>query len=287
MKMTNNRNIQQVLTLLLFMWATVFTTLALASENKTSYSFGIVPQQSASRLAKLWGPVFAYIKKETGVKLQFQTAKNIPEFEKRLAAGEYDFAYMNPYHFTVFNSDPGYRAIAVRKGQPIKGIMVVRKDSTIKSMAELEGQTLAFPAPAAFAASVLPRAQLSRDNVAFSSKYVSSHDSVYLGVAKGLFPAGGGVKRTFNNTNPEVSKQLKVLWTSEAFTPHAIAAHPNVDEKVNQLVQKALVDMVNDPEGKTLLASLKIKNGLIAATDDDWDDVRELGLELLNRLIKQ
>jgi phosphonate transport system substrate-binding protein len=264
-----------------------FVVPAWAETLTKNYSFGVVPQQSSLRLAKLWGPVFAFISKETGVKLQFKTAKNIPEFEKRLAEGGYDFAYMNPYHFTVFNRDPGYRAVAVRKDQPIKGIIVVRKDNAIQSLTELDGQTLAFPAPAAFAASILTRAQLSRDNVSFSAKYVSSHDSVYLGVAKGLFPAGGGVVRTFNNTSPEVKKQLKVLWTSAAFTPHAIAAHPRVNEDVYQLVQKALVAMKSDPKGKALLASLKLNKGLIVAVDSDWDDVRGLGIDLLSRLMRQ
>ena len=294
-KMKKRRPVQSALVLYILLLSTTLGNLAWANEDSDSaslsysfsYSFAIVPQQSASRLATLWGPVFSYIRETTGVKLQFKTAKNIPEFEKRLAAGDYDFAYMNPYHFTVFNQDPGYRAVAVRKGQPIRGIMVVRKDSSIKSMSELEGQALAFPAPAAFAASVLPRAQLSRDNISFNAKYVSSHDSVYLGVAKGLFAAGGGVKRTFNNTDSAVSKQLKILWTSEAFTPHAIAAHPRVNHKAYQLVQQALVNMINNPEGKVLLQSLKIKNGLITATDSDWDDVRSLGLDLLNQLISQ
>jgi phosphonate transport system substrate-binding protein len=280
------RGTQHSLVLITLVSISLFSVFVSAADDNKNYSFGVVPQQSAQRLAKVWGPVFAYVSKEAGVKLQFKTAKNIPEFEKRLAAGDYDFAYMNPYHFTVFNQNPGYRAVAVRKGQPIKGIMVVRKNSAIQSLADLEGQTLAFPAPAAFAASVLPRAKLSIDNITFNAKYVSSHDSVYLGVAKGLFPAGGGVKRTFNNTKPEVSEQLKILWTSEAFTPHAIAAHPSVDKKTYQLVQQALVGMVNDSEGKALLASLKIKNGLVAATDADWDDVRGLGLDLLNQLIK-
>ncbi|MFT7672206.1 MAG: ABC-type phosphate/phosphonate transport system substrate-binding protein [Gammaproteobacteria bacterium] len=38
-----------------------------------------------------------------GFKVNFKTAPNIPTFKKRLAAGEYGFAYMNPYHYTVFN----------------------------------------------------------------------------------------------------------------------------------------------------------------------------------------
>ncbi len=260
---------------------------ATAENRKKSYSFGVVPQQSAKRLAKLWAPILAHISQESGIKLQFKTAKNIPEFEKRLAAGDYDFAYMNPYHFTVFNQDPGYQAVAVRKNQPIKGILVVRKDSDIQSLQSLSKHKLAFPSPAAFAASVLPRAELSNNQITFEPKYVSSHDSVYLGVAKGIFPAGGGVKRTFNNTNPKIKEQLKVLWTSEAYTPHAIAAHPNIEKPVYEAIQQSFVAMHSNSKGKTLLKSLKIKNGLITAKDSDWDDVRGLGLDLLDQLIKQ
>ncbi|MBX2808552.1 MAG: phosphate/phosphite/phosphonate ABC transporter substrate-binding protein [Cellvibrionaceae bacterium] len=255
--------------------------------NDKVYSFGVVPQQSAKRLAQLWTPVLDYLHVNTGIKLQFQTAKNIPEFEKRLAAGDYDLAYMNPYHFTVFNHNPGYRAVAVRKDQPIRGIMVTRKDSPITELAQLAEQQLAFPSPAAFAASVLPRAKLSKDKIPFNTRYVSSHDSVYLGVAKGLFPAGGGVMRTFNNTAPKVRSQLKVLWTTAAYTPHAIAAHPDIPAAALQAIQAALVEMFSSPDGRALLQSLKIKKGLIAATDSDWDDVRSLGLDLLEQLIKQ
>lgn len=255
--------------------------------NDTTYSFGIVPQQSAKRLAQLWTPVLKYIHQQTGITLQFKTAKNIPEFEKRLALGLYDFAYMNPYHFTVFNREPGYKAVAVRKDQPIRGIMVVKKDSPTTELKQLSNETLAFPSPAAFAASVLPRAKLKREDINFTARYVSSHDSVYLGVAKGLFPAGGGVMRTFNNTAPEVKEQLKVLWTTNPYTPHAIAAHPKMPSELVSKIQEAFISMNETEEGKQLLKTLKVKKGLIKAEDSDWDDVRGLGIDLLEQLIKQ
>ncbi|MEO0444096.1 MAG: PhnD/SsuA/transferrin family substrate-binding protein, partial [Pseudomonadota bacterium] len=66
----------------------------LSASVPTSYSFGIVPQQSAKKLAQAWTPVLQYLSTKTGIKLQFKTAKNIPEFEKRLADGDYDFSYM-------------------------------------------------------------------------------------------------------------------------------------------------------------------------------------------------
>ncbi len=262
----------------------LLNTTSMASES--SYSFGIVPQQSAKQLAKRWGPVFQYIHESSGIKLRFNTAKNIPEFEKKLAKGEYDFAYMNPYHFTVFNQDPGYSALVVRRDQPIRGIVVVRKDSNIRELSDLSNTTMAFPSPAAFAASMLPRAELTKKQIPFTPKYVSSHDSVYLNVAKGIFPAGGGVKRTFNNVSPELREQLTILWVTEPYTPHSIAANPRVPSEISKKVQNAFVQMSLDKKGSELLQSLKIKNGLIAATDADWDDVRGLQLNLLDKFIK-
>ena len=256
------------------------------SAQQTVYSFGVVPQQSAKKLAKLWTPILKHIGKNSGIKLQFKTAKNIPEFEKRLASGEYDFSYMNPYHFTVFNEDPGYRAIAVRKDQPIKGIIVVKKGGDISRVDQLVNKKLAFPSPAAFAASVLPRAMLNQKAIPFEKKYVSSHDSVYLNVSKGLFSAGGGVMRTFNNTSPAVKEQLNVLWKSPGYTPHAIAVHPRIDPEVVKKIQQAIVAMNNDKKAAKLLKKLKIKKGLIMAKDSDWDDVRGLGIDLLEKLIK-
>ncbi|MEM7252850.1 MAG: PhnD/SsuA/transferrin family substrate-binding protein, partial [Pseudomonadota bacterium] len=116
------------------------------------YRFGVVPQQAAKQLARSWGPLFAYLSRKTGHRFVFATAPNIPEFERRVAAGEYDVAYMNPYHYTVFGDNPGYRALAKAMNKQIRGIVVVRADSPITSIGELDGETLAFPAPAAFAA---------------------------------------------------------------------------------------------------------------------------------------
>jgi ABC-type nitrate/sulfonate/bicarbonate transport system substrate-binding protein len=51
----------------------------------------------------------------------------------------------------------------VRDGQSqLEGILVVRKDSPVRRIADLSGATVAFPASNAFAASLLPRALLSR-----------------------------------------------------------------------------------------------------------------------------
>lgn len=249
-------------------------------------AFGVVPQQSASTLAQLWTPILQYLSQRTGYSLQFRTAPDIPEFERRLAAGEYDLAYMNPYHYTVFHRAPGYQAFAKEKDRRIQGILVVRKDSPCQRPEDLAGQTIVFPAPAAFAASVLPRASLTRQGISFTAKYVASHDSVYLAVAKGFYPAGGGIQRTFDTIAPETRDQLRILWTTDAYTPHAIAAHPRVPAAVVKGVQQAMAAMDQDPQGRALLEAVSFK-GIAPAEDAEWDDIRALGITELEPLAPQ
>lgn len=244
---------------------------------------GIVPQQAAPELAKLWVPLLEYLHERSGVHLVFETARDIPTFEKRLAAGDYDLAYMNPYHYVVFRGAPGYQAFAREKGVRIQGLIVVRQDSPIAKLEDLAGKTVAFPAPAAFAATILPLSHLKSRNIAVTPSFTSSHDSVYLGVARGFFPAGGGIARTFENTKPEVRDQLRVLWSTPQYTPHALAAHPRVDKRTLGRLQSAMLAMDSEPKGRELLARLNFK-GFEEGRDGDWNDIRKLGIRVLENV---
>jgi len=245
------------------------------------YTFSIVPQQSASRLAKQWSPILEALSEKVGHTFIFTTATDIPTFESRLKAGKYDFAYMNPYHFVVYNQAPGYQALVHAKDKKIKGIIVVPKDSGITSVEQLNGKELAFPSPAAFAASILPRAYLKKRNISFNPNYVSSHDSVYLSISRGFFAAGGGIMRTFNAMNTDVTDTLNPLWTTEGYTPHAIAAHPSIPKNLRENIQEFFTELDSTPEGKALLQPLNLK-GFIQAKNSDWDDVRALDINLLS-----
>ena len=244
-----------------------------------------MPQQSAIVLAKKWMPIFQYLTEKTGYKFVFKTTKTIPEFEKNVLAKEYDFAYMNPYHYTVFHERAGYRAMLKQGNKQIKGIMVARKDSPINSLADLNGQKLAFPAPAAFAATVIPQSVMKQDGIIYKPFYVSSHESVYKNVAYKNFVAGGGIERTFSNTPKDIRDQLKVIWRSKGYTPHAIAASPEISDEVVQSVIEAFLSMNENQTGKKLLAGLKFKS-VIKANNSDWDDVRQLDIQLLENMKK-
>ena len=247
---------------------------------------GIVPQQSASELARVWIPVLGALSERAGLSLRFATAPDIPAFEKRLAAGAYDVAYMNPYHYSVFAQKPGYVAFAKEKGRRLRGLVVVRKDSAIKDMKELAGQQIAFPAPAAFAATVLVRAEFERMGVPITPVFVKSHESVYLNVAQRQIEAGGGIVRTLQTMDAPVRDELRVLWQTKDYTPHAFAAHPRVPAADLQALRAAMLTADSDPRMRSVLEGIGFK-GFDAAQDAEWNDVRALGISTLAALLKE
>lgn len=238
-------------------------------------TFGVVPQQSASRLARVWLPVLNDLSRETDFKFRFATAKDIPTFEACLAKGVYDIAYMNPYHYVVFHEISGYQAIAKQSDKKLKGILVTRKDSAVRELRDLASQEVAFPSPAAFGASVLPRAEMTAKGIAFTPVYVKSHDSVYRAVADGLLPAGGGVLRTWNTVAPEVRAKLRVFYQTEGYTPHAFAVRGDMPEAMHAKISTALHTLATrNPKALEALGMI----GIDLSSDKNWDDIRALGL---------
>lgn len=246
-----------------------------AAERKTVV-FGVVPQQSASRLARVWVPLTRHLSERLGREIEFATAKDIPTFESCLAKGAYDVAYMNPYHYVVFHDAPGYEAIARQKDKKLQGLMVTRKDRPKSGLKDLQSAKIAFPSPAAFGASVIPRAELKKNGIDFTPDYVRSHDSVYRAVALGLHEAGGGVRRTWNTLAPEIRDQLEIFYETAPYTPHAIAAHPSLDAALRDSLKSALLAMT-EADGD-ILKNLGIL-GFEEGKNADWDDVRSLNLD--------
>lgn len=266
--------------------AVLFATPAIAGQERAALggatandtrtlTFGIVPQQSASRLARMWGPLFERLGSDLGMTIQFETTKDIPTFEACLAAGAYDLAYMNPVHYTIFSDAAGYQALAHQSEKRLRGLIVVRKDSPIQTLEDLEGAEVAFPSPGAFGASVVPRAEMRELGINFDPKYVKSHDSVYRAVLAGLMPAGGGVQRTLNAVSDEMRSELRVIYKTEGYTPHAIAARSTLPDSLTSEIQSLLMRI--SAEAPDLTKSVGMK-GFETASDEHWNDVRRLEL---------
>ncbi|EJF07680.1 hypothetical protein ThvES_00001540 [Thiovulum sp. ES] len=95
---------------------------------------------------------------------------------------------MNPYHFVIADKRVGFNAVA-RSKKMIKGIVVANEIVNDFSKESFKNRNFLFPAPKAFAATLLTKYEFKKVfgiDIEKDSKvsYVNSHDSVYKGVAR-------------------------------------------------------------------------------------------------------
>lgn len=241
--------------------------------------FGVVPQQGPMDMIKDWQPVITYLENATGEKIVLKVERSIPEFEKVLYSGGYDIAYMNPYHYVVAHKRQGYEAM-VRDEKNIVGILVARKNSGLNDVSSLKGKQFLFPAPDAFAATLLTKYELLKKygidvNKEKKYRYVNSHDSVYKGVARNIGDVGGGIERTFNNLEDKETKEtLMILYKTKAYPSHPFAFHPSMSEKQKMKMTKAIIEI---PEYFVNVLSMK---RLKEIDDSEFDSVRDIAVAL-------
>ncbi len=246
---------------------------------ETTYTLGVVPQFDARRTQKIWTPILKRLEDETGLSFKLAGSPNIPEFEKDFTAGKYDIAYMNPYHLIVANESQGYTPIVRDIGRKLYGIIVVKKDSPITKIEQLDGKLIALPAPNALGAALIPRTEFStKFNIKPDYTYVKSHTSVYLNVLLGQVAAGGGVQKTFSQQKPDVSNNLRVLYETTKVSPHPIAVHPRINPEISKKIQDAFLKMAKSEADAKLLQKIPMKK-LGIANLSDYDELREMGLE--------
>ncbi len=245
------------------------------------YKIGVVPQFAQRKLFKIWVPIIERLESETGLKFELVGSYQIPDFEKKFMAGNFDFAYMNPYHVVNANSGQGYIPLVRDGSRVLRGIIVVRKDEPIESIKELDSKSVAYPSAKALGASLLPRSELLRKfNVKTIPVYVKTHSSVYLHVTQGLVVAGGGVKSTLDRQKPEIRKLLRILYYTQTHKPHPLVAHPRVPLAHIKKVQRAFLTMAMSPSGRALLEKIPMKK-VVTATMADYDSVKNLNLRML------
>lgn len=250
-----------------------------AAAAPQSYAFGVVPQYDQRRLVEIWQPILDELTRRTGLQFTLVGVPNIPDFEQRFLAGDYDFAYMNPYHAMLAARRRGYQVLVRDHAVLLYGVLVVRRDSPLRAPRDLDGKTVAFPSPNALGASLLVRADLAnRFRVRIAPRYVQNHTSVYLHVAQGLADAGGGVRSTFDSQPQALRDRLRVIHTTTKVPPHPVVAHPRVPRVVQDKVRQAFLDMGTTADGRALLAAVPVQR-IGPASARDYEVIEQLGLK--------
>jgi phosphonate transport system substrate-binding protein len=247
--------------------------------SQSVYTLAVVPQYTTVDIGQRWTPLLDRIARETGVRFRIRTSGDIPTFENEFQHGIPDFVFLNPYHMIMATKAQGYVPL-VRSRRGLAGILVVGRNSPVTRVTDLDGATIAFPAPNAFGASLYMRALLSeREKLLYDVKYVGTHQNAYRHVIFGDTQAGGGVESTLESEPSGVREQLRVLYRTPETSSHPLAVHPRVPKAVSQAVVAALQRMGRDAAGRKLLVQVGLEDAVAASYDQDYAPLEKLNLE--------
>ena len=245
-----------------------------------AYTFYVLNQRSIALTAQYWNPILTHVSKKSGVPLELKLAKTAQEGNVIGEKFGYDFMYTNHF-FTPERDRLGYKVIARPAGPGIRSTIVVPQDSPIQALHELSGRDVAFVTPDAFAGYWLPMDALLKAKVRINVVFTGNQEASSAQLRVNKVAAAGVNSSVLARYARRESFNYRALWTSEAYQDLCIMASPKVPADKVAAVRAALINMINDPEGRQVLEAgadlLKSTGdlGFVAAENRDYDNYRK------------
>ena len=237
-------------------------------------SFGVLNQQPAAETAALWNPILQYLNTKTGLVFKLKMGATVQETDAMTARGEFDFLYSN-HNFDPVYAQANYRPLVQWGGHPLVGQIVVLADSPMTSLKQLEGKTVAFPSKDAFIAYQVTRHALKQADIQIQPVFGASQQGAAVQLQTGRADAASLNKLFADRFQSEGKGKFRVLFESDAWPNIPVQAHPRIAKADAESVRQALIKMNDDPDGKALLAKLKIP-GFLPVADSDYSQTRLL-----------
>lgn len=243
------------------------------------YAFGVLNQRSLQATAAYWNPILNYVSEKSGVPLELHIGRTARETTDRVVAGKLDFAYTN-HLFTPKRAQLGWRVLARQDSSGIRGQIVVQDSSPVKSLRDLEGKTVAFANPYAFAGYYVPMDALLRSGVRATPLFSGNQEAAMGQLMSGQVAAAGVNHQVMADYAQRNGLKYRVLSESEPYYDLAVMASPRVSATDGEKVRRAFVGMAGDPEGARVLREsaeslgLPRTRGFVDADDRDYANYR-------------
>ena len=266
--------------------------VAQQAQPETHYSFAIHPLHNPEMLLERYGPIVDYLNRHVeGVHFTLEASRNYEEFDKKLYAGQLDFALPNPYQ-TVNSLKHGYHVFGkMGDDHNFTGVWLVRRDSGIRKVTDLKGKKVSYPAKTALAATMMPQYYLHTHGIDVNKDvenlYVGSQESSIMNVYLGQVSAGATWPipwMLFQQQHPDKAAQLEKIWETEPLINNGLVARGDMPTELVERVAMLFSTLHENDEGRALLARLPISR-FERANDASYDVVRSF-LDTFSRTVR-
>lgn len=246
------------------------------------YRLAVHPLHNPARLSQAYQPLVDDLNRSIAdARFELEASRDYAAFEAKVRARMPALLLPNPWQ-TLQAMQAGYAVIAMAgDAEDFKGLFIVRRDSPLRAPSDLKGQAVAYPAPTALAACVMPQWYLHVNGVQvlrdIDNRYVGSQESSILNVLSGAVAAGVTWPppwRAFQKDHPQEAAQLKVLWQTPPLLNNAVMVRDDVPAALRERVRTHLLRLADTSAGQAILAGMETAR-FHPADDASYGPVRE------------
>ncbi|GAB5602953.1 phosphate/phosphite/phosphonate ABC transporter substrate-binding protein [Thermus sp. FJN-A] len=255
---------------------------------------GFNPTQNSDQLKAAAQAIADYIEKEFKgtVEVEIFVPTEYRGLIEAMKAGKLEFAFFPPDGYVLAHREAGAEVLlkSVRNGNPYYwSAIIVRRDSGMKRVEDLEGKTIAWVDPLSAAGYIFPRAALvsrgiNPDTFFAKQVFAGKHDAAVLAVLNKSVDAAATFANDDKNKSgawtqflkPEEARQIVAIFYSKpipgdtfSVSKEFLTRYSNLAKGIAAAIQRCQAPKCN------LLQNLYRIDYMIPAKDSDYDVVRE------------
>jgi phosphonate transport system substrate-binding protein len=227
----------------------ILPTTALA--NQPPYTFGIFPYVTTTQLIRFHKPLVEYFEASLQRPVILITAPDFTTFVNRTREGEYDFIMTAP-HLGLLAEKQGYKRV-VMSLHTVQGIYVVRKDSKIMSLDDLQGKVVTMAAREAIIFQTAEHQMKQHgliDGKNITIDVARTHNNAMFAPLRNeadVAVTGILLWRKLGQANKDQMRELARTPPSPGFL---VMANPRIPDSVVDKLRYTLLDFKNTPQGE-------------------------------------
>lgn len=262
------------------------TAPALSQDQVLRLAF--IPQENPDKLLGDIQAITSWLSADIGARVEgFVTIDHAAAVEA-LRNGDADISFMGALPFVLAEKEIGAAPLLseiYRDAPNYTGRVFVRRDSGIKSLANLKGRDIAFADPISESGYMYPLAEFERagliaepaaaENFFGRIFFAGGYQQAMQAMAEGLVDAAGASQYADLLLTP--TQQSEVTWIAESdpIPSHVVIARPGLDTGLQAQFVEAMLKL-NLPENSDKLLYLYGPDGYVVTDPAVFDDVRQM-----------
>lgn len=256
-----------------------------------------VPSQNADTLEAKAKPLEKLLGDKLGIPVEVSVSTDYNTVIEAMASKKVDVGFLPPTAYVLAKEKGAAEVILQAQrfgvndetGGPTdeladfyKSMIIVKKDSAIKSVADLKGKKIAYQNVTSSAGFVWPAATLMdagldplKDVQAIT---VKGHDQGVLAVLNGDVDAAAifqDARNTVVKDYPKVFEDTQVLAFTDKIPNDTISVRSDMNKEWIEKIQQAFIDIAADTEGHEIIKDIYSHEGYVKSQDSNFDIVRE------------